>query len=90
MAAPAQIAVLLAVGTGLFDHLSLEELPSVEAQLSAAVVRELPELCRRIQADQPLSSRDRQDLIALIRRSTGLPPQQEPGGATQESSDAGA
>ncbi|MEX0589339.1 MAG: hypothetical protein WD136_08790, partial [Cyanobium sp.] len=72
MGAPAQIAILLAVTTGLLDHLPLDALEATEARISEAVGRDLPDLCSRIQAGQPLGDDDREDLLSLIRAHTHL------------------
>ncbi|MEZ4640981.1 MAG: alternate F1F0 ATPase, F1 subunit alpha [Caldilineaceae bacterium] len=69
--APEQIAVLLAAGQGLFDHLPVERIPVIEAAVRSAVVDALPDLCRRIERGDVLSDEDREQLIVHARRAIG-------------------
>ncbi|MGK7924648.1 MAG: alternate F1F0 ATPase, F1 subunit alpha [Spirulina sp.] len=65
MPAAEQIAVLLAVTQGLFDRLPPEEVSSAEKALCTAIVAQFPDICRRIEAGEKLSDRDRQTLLEL-------------------------
>ena len=58
-----QIAVLLAVTSGLFDSLPLAELEGAQRAVRRAVVERLPGVCRRIEAGESLSDADRQAVV---------------------------
>ena len=58
-----QVAILLAVTTGLFDDLPLEEIPEAERRLRETVREELPDICQKITANEKLSDRDREAII---------------------------
>ena len=62
-----QIAVLLAVIEGVFDCLSLPEIEEMQLLIRRGVKQELPEVCKRIQQGEKLSSGDRQAIIQLSR-----------------------
>ncbi|MGE0459777.1 MAG: alternate F1F0 ATPase, F1 subunit alpha [Vicinamibacterales bacterium] len=49
-----QIAILHAVNAGLFDTLSIDEVPGAERALCDATRRRLPEICARIEAGDAL------------------------------------
>lgn len=61
-----QIAVLLAVTQGLFDRLSPEEVGAAEKAVRRSIVEQYPEVCRRIERGEKLSSGDRQALLSCL------------------------
>jgi F-type H+/Na+-transporting ATPase subunit alpha len=67
-----QIAVLLAVTSGLFDELALEEIAKAETAVRRAVVENLPQLARRIEAGEALSDEDQEQLLETMRESLAL------------------
>ena len=62
-----QVTLLLAVSSGLLDEEPLETLPRREGEIGMAVLRDHADLCSRIDAGQPLSDGDRDELQQLIR-----------------------
>ena len=57
-----QIAVLLTVTQGLFDHVPVEQIKPVEKALRQAITEQLPDICQRIQAGEKLSEDDIQEI----------------------------
>jgi F-type H+/Na+-transporting ATPase subunit alpha len=72
-----QIAVFLAVTQGYFDDLSLEKIGAGETAICKAVVRDLPEICRRIEQGQPLSDEDRAALERVIAEALDALPKDD-------------
>jgi F-type H+/Na+-transporting ATPase subunit alpha len=66
LSASRQIAVLLAVNSGLLDELPLEQLGAAQEAIQRAVATELPEMEGKIQAGQKLADEDRQRLLETI------------------------
>jgi F-type H+/Na+-transporting ATPase subunit alpha len=64
-----QIAVLLAVTSGLFDDLPLEEVAEAEMALRRAVIENLSDLARRIEAGEALSDEDQEQLLGTMREA---------------------
>jgi F-type H+/Na+-transporting ATPase subunit alpha len=64
-----QIAVLLAVTSGLFDDLPLEEVAEAETALRRAMVENLSDLASRIEAGEALSDEDQERLLATMREA---------------------
>jgi len=62
-----QVAVLLAVTTGVFDDLPPEEIAGAERRLREIVRQNLPDICQRIRANEILSGRDREAIINKAR-----------------------
>jgi F-type H+/Na+-transporting ATPase subunit alpha len=62
-----QIATLLAVTSGLFDGLPLEEIGQAEARVRQAVLEQMPQLYRAIQKGKPLSDEDHQELVRMMQ-----------------------
>ncbi|WP_066423417.1 alternate F1F0 ATPase, F1 subunit alpha [Anabaena sp. 4-3] len=60
-----QIAVMLAVTSGLFDELPLEQIPAASLKLRQKVTAELPQICQRIQAGEKLTHQDRETLLSI-------------------------
>jgi F-type H+-transporting ATPase subunit alpha len=63
-----QIVVLLAVATGLFDDCPMEQMAAGEQALCRAVTEQLPEICKRVQAGQPLTPSDRTALLEVAHQ----------------------
>lgn len=64
-----QIFVLLAVTEGLFDDLQVESMGPAEETVMEAVTANLPEICRRIEEGESLSSQDREAITREARRA---------------------
>ncbi|MGK7874108.1 MAG: alternate F1F0 ATPase, F1 subunit alpha [Xenococcaceae cyanobacterium] len=62
-----QIAVLLAVNQGIFDHLPLEQIAEAQQAVRQTIVEQLPDVCQRIQAGEKLSEGDRQALLDVAK-----------------------
>lgn len=69
LAAAEQIAVLLAVTAGLFDDVPLERMAANEARVREALRAQLPEVCRRIEAGEQLTSDERAEMVETARRA---------------------
>jgi F-type H+-transporting ATPase subunit alpha len=69
MSVAEQIAVLLAVTEGLFDHLPPDKTAGAEQVIRKAVNEELPNLCARIQFGNELSEEDRHALLSTARKA---------------------
>jgi len=63
-----QIAVLLAVTSGLFDDLAEEEVMAAGVAVGQAVSDHLPDLCRRMEAGEPLGEADQTALLDAARQ----------------------
>jgi F-type H+/Na+-transporting ATPase subunit alpha len=69
-----QIAVFLAVTQGYFDDMSLEKIALGEKNIREAVLKELPEVCGRIEQGESLNDEDRESLERVIAQALdGLP-----------------
>ena len=66
---PEQIGVLLAVTEGLFDALPIEQVRQAEQDVRTAVIRDLPDICRRIVEGKPLSDDYRAQLLRAAQRA---------------------
>lgn len=64
-----QIAALLAVTSGVFDDISLDQIAEAERAVRSAVVSELPEETHRIRAGKALADKDRQALLDVSREA---------------------
>jgi F-type H+/Na+-transporting ATPase subunit alpha len=64
-----QIAVLLAVSTGIFDDLDLNQIPEAERLVRQAAVDELPEVAQRIISGAKLSDEDQEALLRVSREA---------------------
>ncbi|HRQ40489.1 MAG TPA: alternate F1F0 ATPase, F1 subunit alpha [Chloroflexota bacterium] len=62
-----QIAVLLAVTTGLFDDLPVDEIDPISQVIREEVIGEETAVCRRIEQGEKLSDADREALIQRIK-----------------------
>ena len=60
---PEQIAVLVAVNSGVLDRVAIEEIGRAEARIRAAVTERLPEICEKIESDSDLSDEDREAIL---------------------------
>ncbi len=65
--APEQIAILMAVTSGIFDGLSLDEIPVAKDMIKKAAG--LPELYLRIQSGEELKNDDRKALLDMSRNA---------------------
>jgi len=66
-----QLAVLLAVTQGVFDHFPVALIADAEAAVRQAVRVQLPALGRRIAAGEMLSDEDRAQLLQVARQALG-------------------
>ncbi|MCD6137857.1 MAG: alternate F1F0 ATPase, F1 subunit alpha [Deltaproteobacteria bacterium] len=66
---PEQIAVLLAVTEGLFDDLPVDRIPGAEMKIRRAVIEQIPQLCKQIQAGEKLSHDNRKILLDVARNA---------------------
>jgi F-type H+/Na+-transporting ATPase subunit alpha len=64
-----QIAVLLAVSTGIFDDIDLDQIPEAERLVRQAAVDELPEVAQRISSGEKLSDEDQEALLRVSREA---------------------
>ena len=69
MSVPEQIAVLLAVTEGVFDHLPPDQIAGGEQIVRQAVTKELPDLCTRVQSGDKLKQEDINVLINTARKA---------------------
>jgi F-type H+-transporting ATPase subunit alpha len=69
---PEQIASLLAVTRGLFDHLPLEEIAAAKEKVQRAVTRQMPELCQQILAGRELSEEECDAMVERIQVALGI------------------
>ncbi|MDJ0616747.1 MAG: alternate F1F0 ATPase, F1 subunit alpha [Calothrix sp. MO_192.B10] len=67
MPVPEQIAVLLAVTSGLFDNLEIGSIADAEKAIIQAVSQKLPEVCDRIESGEKLSDNDRTAILDIAR-----------------------
>jgi F-type H+-transporting ATPase subunit alpha len=67
-----QLTVLLAVTSGVFDELSLEEMAAAERAVRRAVVSQLPEVCARLQAGDVLDDEARHAVVHLARDTVAV------------------
>jgi len=68
---PEQIAVLLAVTSGIFDDISIEEIDQARKKIREAFRKNLPELYQRIQSGKELNNGERQLLIEMCVSALG-------------------
>ncbi len=71
MAVPEQIAVLVAVNEGVLDSLPIDRIIDAEAQIRKAVTGSLPDLCRSIEAGDPLGEKEIRALAESARKAVG-------------------
>jgi F-type H+/Na+-transporting ATPase subunit alpha len=69
MPAAEQIAVLLAVAGGVLDELPLGEIGAAEQAVRQAVIRTLPEVCRRMASGEKLQDEDQEALLETARQA---------------------
>ncbi len=60
-----QLAVLLAVSSGVFDKIELDQIPEAERLVRRAAVEQLSDVAERITAGEPLSDEDRAALLRV-------------------------
>jgi F-type H+-transporting ATPase subunit alpha len=66
---PAQIAVLLALTTALFDLVPLDQMPEAERAVQEAAADIPPEVNERLDTTEKLSDEDRETIIQIARNS---------------------
>lgn len=66
---PAQIAVLLALTTELFDDVPLDRMPDAEEALRTAAADIPPKVCERLDTAEKLSDEDHETIIQIARQS---------------------
>jgi F-type H+-transporting ATPase subunit alpha len=71
---PEQIAVLVAVSRGIFDEIPLDEVATAERKVRRAVVKELPELCERIEKGEGLEGQKLDAITDKARKALQVYP----------------
>jgi F-type H+/Na+-transporting ATPase subunit alpha len=66
---PAQIAVLLALSSGLFDSVPLEKMKEAESAVREASAHMETDICQRLQMSPKLSEQDRAAITEILRQS---------------------
>jgi len=66
--APEQIAILLAVTSGILDEVPLDEIASAKERITKAFSKQLPEVHKRIESAQKLSPEDREAILNMSRK----------------------
>jgi F-type H+-transporting ATPase subunit alpha len=66
---PAQIAVLLALSAGLFDRVTLDQMPDAEQAVQKAAANISAEVCGRLETADKLSDEDRHTIIEIARQA---------------------
>ncbi len=66
---PAQIAVLLALTSGLFDHVPLDRMTNAELALREAVANIPADVSERLKSADALSKKDRETIIEIARKT---------------------
>jgi F-type H+-transporting ATPase subunit alpha len=66
---PAQIAVLLALSAGLFDRVTLDQMPDAEQAVQQAAANISAEVCARLERADKLSDDDRHTIIEIARQA---------------------
>ncbi|MBN1543127.1 alternate F1F0 ATPase, F1 subunit alpha [candidate division KSB1 bacterium] len=66
---PEQIAVLMAVNTGLFDEIPLDEISNRAQKIRQTVTEQLPELCEKILQGNKLENAEREKIIEVAREA---------------------
>lgn len=75
-----QIAVLLAVTSGVLDELPPERIGQAEAAIRQAVVKQLPQVRQKIEAGESLNDNDRDALIAAAQNALNTQAETEQNG----------
>ncbi|MBU1692894.1 MAG: alternate F1F0 ATPase, F1 subunit alpha [Verrucomicrobia bacterium] len=77
---PAQIAVLLAVTTGLFDPVPMDQMKDAEQAVREAAAEIQAKVCARIETAAKLNDEDRKAIIEIARQALArFRPEPEPG-----------
>ena len=71
MSVPAQIAVLLALTAGLFDHVPLDRMTDAEQAVRRGGGEIPAEVCERFDTADKLSDEDRETIIEIARKALG-------------------
>lgn len=64
-----QIAVFVAVNGGVFDEVSLDQIPQVERLIRKEVTAQLSHLCEQIEAGDQLKDEDQEAILAVARKA---------------------
>ena len=56
---------------GLFDDLPVDRIPGAEMKIRRAVIEQIPQLCKQIQAGEKLSHDNRNILLDVARNALG-------------------
>lgn len=67
MSVPEQIAVLVAVSTGIFDNLPLEKIREAEWKTRKTVTEKLPDICKKIQSGTKLSDNEYNTILYTVK-----------------------
>ena len=73
MPVPEQIAILLAVTSGVFDRLMIAEIPAAEKAVALAIRQQLPEICVHLQSGKKLSDGESQNLVNIAEQAIASP-----------------
>lgn len=73
MPVPEQIAILLAVTSGVFDRLMIAEIPAAEKAVALAIRQQLPAICVHLQSGKKLSDGDFQNLVNIAKQAIAIP-----------------
>jgi F-type H+-transporting ATPase subunit alpha len=70
----AQIAVLLALSAGLFDRVTLDQMPDAEQAVQRAAANMSADVCGRLERADKLSDEDRKIIIEIARQALAAVP----------------
>ncbi len=63
-----QVAVMLALNTGLFDEIPVSGIRQAERKIATAVTKDLPHICEKISSSEKLSDADKESILAVCKR----------------------
>ncbi len=66
-----QIAVLVAVNGGIFDEQPLGAVSQIESGIREAMLKSLPELCKRLESGLVIASEDYELILQMAREASG-------------------
>lgn len=69
--AAAQIATLLALNSGLYDRIAVDDVRKAEKVVIEAVTKECPDICARIESGAKMTEDDRQTLLRKAHAALG-------------------
>jgi len=82
---PEQMASLLAVTEGLFDHMDVDDIPKAEERIREVVTSELPDICQKIEEGALLSEKDQEAIVEAAKSAL----KKEEGNRLEVESEAG-